>query len=70
MRYGDFSAIQRHWQEEGFTHLLVFRLGVEFMKDNPDPKHPLPTLLALEEFLEPLPVLEDFGGVYQLYSIK
>ncbi len=70
MRYSDFSAIQHHWQEEGFTHLLVFRLGVEFMKENPDPKHPLPSLLALEDFLNTLPVLEDFGGVYQLYSLK
>ncbi|WP_322793757.1 hypothetical protein [Bellilinea sp.] len=70
MRYADFSAIRRQWQNEGFTHLLVFRLGVEFMKDNPDPKHPLPSLLALEAFLDTLPTFEDIGGVYQLYSLE
>lgn len=70
MRYADFSAIRRQWQNEGFTHLLVFRLGVEFMKDNPDPKHPLPSLLALEAFLDTLPILENIGGVYQLYPLE
>lgn len=69
-RYGNFSEIQQNWQAEGFSHLLVFRAGVEFMKENPDPKHPLESLLALEEFLATLPVLEDFGGVYQLYLLK
>lgn len=69
-RFADFSVIRRQWQNEGFTHLLVFRLGVEFMKDNPDPKHPLPSLLALEAFLDTLPILEDIGGVYQLYTLE
>lgn len=69
-RNHDFNSIRQQWQREGFTHLLVFRSGVEFMKENPDPKHPLESLIALEDFLSAMPVLEDFGGVYQLYLLK
>ncbi|GAP11700.1 hypothetical protein BECAL_02891 [Bellilinea caldifistulae] len=69
-RNRDFNAIRQQWQQEGFTHLLVFRSGVQFMKENPDPKHPMASLTALEEFLTTLPVVEDFGEVYQLYLLK
>ncbi|MEW6505401.1 MAG: hypothetical protein AB1457_15690 [Chloroflexota bacterium] len=69
-RHRDFNAIRHQWQQEGFTHLLVFRSGVEFIKENPDPKHPVESLTALEDFLTSLPMIEDLGGVYQLYLLQ
>lgn len=41
MRHANAEKIRQQWLDEGFTHILVFRSGVEFMQENPDPKHPL-----------------------------
>jgi hypothetical protein len=66
---GDFNLIRDRWRQEGITHLLVYRSGVEFLLEAKDPHHPKETLLALDSFLKELPALENFGGVYELYSL-
>lgn len=67
--YGDSASILAHWKEQGITHILVYRSGVEFLMDNNDPHHPLATLQALNDFLNKLPTPRDFGGVYELYAL-
>ncbi len=66
---GDFDQIRARWQQEGITHVLVYRSGVQFMLKVDDPHHPHDTLLALNEFLEELPAPQEFGGTYELYSL-
>lgn len=68
-RLQDFDSILKNWTAQGFTHLLVYRYGVEFLKENDDPHHPLEDLLALDQFLARLPAPLDLGEVYELYEI-
>lgn len=65
----DFGQILAKWQQQGITHLLVYRSGVEFLLEANDPHHPRETLLALDAFLEELPAPQNFGGVYELYRL-
>ncbi len=66
---GDFAKIRERWTQEGITHILVYRSGVEFLLGNNDPHHPQATLQALNDFLNEMPSPQDFGGVYELYAI-
>ncbi len=70
MHTGKVENVSRQWLNEGFTHVLVFRSGVEFMENNPDPKHPAENLRALDIFLSNLPAPQNFGGVYELYTLR
>ncbi len=67
--YGDSSAILASWKQEGYTHLMVYTAGVDFMRTADDPHHPLSDLTALDAFLAQLPVPQSFGGVYALYTL-
>lgn len=58
------------WKEQGYTHLLVNKAGIAFLKQGNDPHHPLDNLLLLEDTLSSLPVEENFGDSYLLYSLK
>lgn len=66
---GDSDLILDRWRQEGITHLLVYRSGVQFMLTADDPHHPHATLLALNDLLKELPAPRDFGGIYELYSL-
>ncbi len=70
MRFAEAGKIRQQWLREGFTHVLVFRSGVEFMQNNPDPKHPVESLRALNAFLNDLSAPQNFGGVYELYALR
>jgi len=68
----DAEAITRAWRDEGVTHVLVFRLGLDFLlkeegladEIRPDPK----VLNQLEaEYFEPV---VDVNGAYQVYRLK
>ena len=56
-------------QSAGYTHLLVYRMGADYVKGK-DPRYSLADWQALSEFLNRLPNPEDFGGAYQLYSLN
>lgn len=64
------ETIRKAWQQEGFTHLLVNRLGVEFLITANDPHHPPQDFESLKAFLIQLPLPIDFGGAYALYSLN
>ena len=59
------GAVLDQWQAEGFTHVLLYRQGVEFLVEAGDPHHPPQDLEALEQFLSHLPPPVEFGGVYE-----
>ncbi len=58
-----------NWRKKGFTHILVYREGINFLRQYPDPHHPLIELDALDSLLEDLKLEKDYGGVYDLYQI-
>jgi hypothetical protein len=66
----DAELIRQSWLKQGFTHVLFYRTGADFLVDAHDPHHTKADLDALKAFLNTLPAPVDFGGVYQLYSLK
>jgi hypothetical protein len=66
----DAELIRQSWLAQGFTHVLFYRTGADFLVDANDPHHTRADLDALKAFLNTLPAPVDFGGVYQLYSLK
>jgi len=66
----DSQLIRQSWLDQGFTHVLFYRTGADFLVDANDPHHTRADLDALKAFLNTLPAPVDFGGVYQLYSLK
>ena len=67
--YHDQSAILRAWQEEGYTHLLLFNLGAEFVRDD-DPAGARMDWALLDQILASLAVEQSIdGGDYTLYRI-
>ncbi len=64
------QAIRMHWKELGFTHILYYRSGAEFLVEAGDPHHTADDLAELQAFLKTLPAPIDFGAVYQLYSLE
>jgi hypothetical protein len=66
---GDSQAILRSWQDQGYTHVLVYTAGVDFLRTANDPHHPLSDLTGLDVFLAQLPPPQSFGDSYALYSL-
>jgi hypothetical protein len=64
------QAIIQNWQQEGFTHVLYYKAGGDFLRTSDDPHHSAAEIDSLESLLSTLPTLDDFGGTYQLYSIE
>jgi len=57
------------WLNDGFTHLLVYTKGIEFLRENFDPHHPENELDALEELLTSINLVENYGDWYKLYEL-
>ncbi len=68
--HDDAGQILAGWKAEGFTHLLFYRQGVEFLVDAGDPHHTPDDLRTVNAFLEGLPQPVKLGGVYELYSLN
>jgi hypothetical protein len=68
-RFENNSEILNSWQEAGYTHLLVYVKGMDFLRDEPDPHHPVYELDSLDEFLDNLSDPIDFGGWYSLFDL-
>ncbi len=66
----DAAKIKAAWMAEGYTHLLVYRQGVEFLVEANDPNHTPDDLRTLNAFLSALPQPVMLGGVYELYSLN
>jgi hypothetical protein len=66
---GSAEAALQTWQTRGFTHILYYRAGADFLRSGDDPHHNPADIAALETMLATLPEPQSFGGVYELYSI-
>ncbi len=66
--YGDPQRVLESWQQSGFSHLLFYRTGAEFIKVD-DPRYHPTEWIALESLLGSLSTPEDYGHTYELYSL-
>ena len=70
--YGDPEKIWRAWQSEGYTHVVLFRQGLDFLTKTEPKRYPQEMMAALNaltlEYLEPVSKTEY--GSYELYEIK
>ncbi|MFQ5575668.1 MAG: ArnT family glycosyltransferase [Anaerolineae bacterium] len=69
---GDAGAIAEGWRSRGVTHVLVFKLGLDFLLADekiPPAERPNPAALnrLTADYFEPT---FDVGGAYQLYRIR
>lgn len=67
--FGDSEAILDSWRHQGFVYILYNKAGTQFLRENPDPHHPVAEIDRLEEMLSTLPLVREFGSAYQLYRI-
>ena len=66
----DPFQVLEDWKEQGYTHLLVNKTGVNFLKQGSDPHHTLSDLMLLDKTLASLPIIENFGDSYLLYRLE
>ncbi|PKO06791.1 MAG: hypothetical protein CVU41_04000 [Chloroflexi bacterium HGW-Chloroflexi-3] len=57
------------WKNDGFTHILVYTKGMEFLRVDQDPHHPPIELDALEKLTTSLPMVANYGDWYKLYFL-
>ncbi|MEW6717747.1 MAG: hypothetical protein AB1345_09615 [Chloroflexota bacterium] len=67
-KWGDPAHILEGWRSEGYTHLLVYRLGVDFVRQSDDRFQPA-DWHTLELLLNGLPAPTRFGEAYELYTL-
>jgi hypothetical protein len=66
---GNSQLVIADWKGKGFTHVLYYQTGAEFMRDTQDPHHTAQEWSALAAFLKTLPAPVEFGNVYDLYRL-
>lgn len=65
------EAILQAWRDEGFTHVLFYNAGAEFMRETGDIHHELAEWETLDAFLHILPdPVYYYGNAYTLYDIR
>jgi hypothetical protein len=67
--YGEPDLVLKSWEERGYTHVLYYRLGAEFVREE-DKRYKPSEWQALDLLLSRLTAVDDIGGVYELYSIQ
>ena len=67
-KFGANENILEHWQNEEYTHLLIYREGAEFEREY-NAALSEQDWQALNDLLDQLPPPVNFGGVYELYSL-
>ena len=65
----DPVSVLESWRNQGFTYILYNKAGAEFLRENPDPHHPLAELDQLEALLNSLLPVKEYGGSYRLFRI-
>lgn len=68
-KWGDPQVIKAQWVQEGYTHVLLYKTGMEIVRDDPGPLD-ADGWQALDALLGSLPAPVSYGGVYNLYSLK
>ena len=61
--------IRQAWVEAGYTHVLYYRLGADFLRQN-SIKYQTEDWQALDELLSELPVAQSFSDAYTLYLLE
>ncbi|NMC14986.1 MAG: glycosyltransferase family 39 protein [Chloroflexi bacterium] len=67
--YENENDILQSWIAQGYTDILYNRFGAEYIREN-DGRYLPSDWQKLEDLLSHLPVIENFGGDYYLYSLK
>jgi len=67
--FGSATAVLDDWRARGYTHLLFYDLGVEFIRAS-DSRYQLSEWIALDGILADLPAVERFGEGYTLYALE
>ncbi len=57
------------WKNTGYTHILVYNKGMEFLREYEDPHHPPLELDALDKLTTDLDMVANYGDWYKLYSL-
>jgi hypothetical protein len=73
-RYGNIDLILQSWREQGYTHVLLYRAGVNFLKNEQsiggdEARYRPEDWLALENLLDKLTPVDNFGQAYELYNL-
>lgn len=71
--YGDAAGMAAAWREQGISHVLLFRSGLDFVLEANSPTdEPLPEPATLQELEEAyLAPVESIGnGAYELFQLK
>lgn len=65
------QAVLESWQAYGFSHLLLYKAGADFLRqETQDPRYQPEDWRALDQLLALLgPPVETFGEAYELYQI-
>jgi hypothetical protein len=66
--HGEPDAITHSWLADGFTHVLVNKVGADFMRAEPDPLE-TDGWIAFDELQATLPEPISFGDIYFLYAL-
>ena len=64
------DLILSEWRAAGYTHLLYYRLGADFIRRGGGPAYTSEDWQAMEALLKDLRLVQDFGGVYALYTLE
>lgn len=66
--YEEPNSILSSWKAEGYTHLLYYKTGADFIREE-DERYTNSDWEALDQLLVGLPLIENFGDTYYLYAI-
>lgn len=66
----NFQSITKNWVNSGYTHLFVNQQGIDFLKLNEDPHHPINELNELESFLSTSKLIKNYSDIYKLYQLQ
>ncbi|MBN2499220.1 MAG: hypothetical protein JXB38_00555 [Anaerolineales bacterium] len=67
--YGDVDAVKAAWGAEGYTHVMYFKTGADFVREN-DTGTEGYDWGSLDELLGSLPEVENFNDAYVLYGLN
>jgi hypothetical protein len=65
---GDPDSVAHAWRAQGFTHILYYRLGADFIRTS-DARYTPEDWRALDALLDSLIVEQTFGDAYVLYAL-
>lgn len=66
---GTAEAAMTRWKSEGITHVLIYDLGLQFVRSQPDSPFEDSDWAELDRLRSQLPLLENIGGAYSLYAL-